>query len=170
MDGPDIFEGVSDPNMVEVGVGEWAVTQHPRFLMTPALGSCVGLALYDPATKQGGLAHIMLPTPLDTAIEGNHDRFASRAVPSLVEALSDAGSPRRRLIAKIAGGAAMFKADTTLATVGGRNVAEVKNQLRLLRIPIHAEDTGESHARTVELHLDTGEFLVRSYQYGVKRL
>ena len=64
----------------------------------------------------------------------------------------------------------MFKADTTLATVGGRNVAEVKNQLRLLRIPILAEDTGEGHARTVELHLDTGEFLVRSYQYGVKRL
>ena len=156
--------------MVEVGVGECAIAQHPRFLMTPALGSCVGLALYDPTMKQGGLAHVMLPTPLDTAIEGNPDRFASRAVPNLVEALSDAGSPRRRLVAKLAGGAAMFKADTTLATVGGRNVAEVKNQLRLLRIPIHAEDTGESHARTVELHLDTGEFLVRSYQYGVKRL
>jgi chemotaxis protein CheD len=164
------LEGLHNPDMIEVGVGELAIAEHPSYLMTPALGSCVGLALFDPGSRRGGLAHIMLPTPSDTAQRGDERRFASSGVPLLVKMLSDAGSPRRRLTAKIAGGAAMFKSDTTLATIGARNVAEVKTQLGLLNIPIVAEDTGESHARTVELHLDTGEFIVRSYVYGVRRL
>ena len=50
------------------------------------------------------------------------------------------------------------------------NVTEVKRELGLLNIPLHAEDTGNSHARTVELHLETGVFVVRSYRYGEKRL
>jgi len=160
----------SDPNVVSVGVGEVAVTQHPHYLMTPALGSCVGLALYDSALKQGGMAHIMLPTPLDSGVEGQELRFASTAVPALVAQLLERGSPRRRLEAKIAGGAAMFKSEGGVPHVGERNVDEVKRQLALLKVPILAEDTGEHHARTVELRLDTGVFVVRSYLYGVKRL
>lgn len=160
-----------DPNVVEVGIGDLAVAQHPNYLMTPALGSCVAVALWDASLRQGGLAHVMLAQPQSKNAFGNGKvRFASVAVPELVKRLAAIGSPRRRLIAKIAGGAAMFKADTMLANIGERNVAEVKHQLELLRIPLRAEDTGESHARTVELHLDTGLFLVRSYLYGVKRL
>lgn len=138
--------------------------------MTPALGSCVGVGLYDPALKQGGLAHIMLPNALDTAMPGAEARFASFAIPEMVRLLGVAGSPRRRLVAKIAGGATMFRADATISQIGKRNVAEVKRQLTLLGIPLAAEDTGERHARTVELHLDTGLLLVRSYLYGVRRL
>lgn len=166
----DGFAEFHDPNLREVGVGELAVAQHPLYLMTPALGSCVGVALYDSALKQGGLAHVMLPTPLETAVKGQEWRFASRAVPEMVRLLGELGSPRRRLQAKIAGGAAMFRGDTVLTGVGERNVAETKNQLRLLNIPLIAEDTGERHARTVELHLDTGLFVVRSYLYGIKNL
>jgi chemotaxis protein CheD len=166
----ELFDSVRDPDVVEVGVGEIAIAEYPRYLMTPALGSCVGLALFDRSAKRGGLAHLMLPSPSDTAQTGDERRFASSGVPLLVQMLSDVGSPRRRLTAKIAGGSAMFKSDTMLATIGERNVAEVKKQLRLLNIPVIAEDTGEGHARTVELHLDTGEFVVRSYVYGVRRL
>ena len=161
---------LTDPNAVMVGVGQLAVAKHPDYLVTQALGSCVGLSLYDPILKQGGLAHIMLPTPFDTVVNGHEHRFASTAVPMMVKMLSESGSMRRRLEAKIAGGAAMFRADTLLAQVGERNVEEAKRQLALLNIPIVAEDTGERHARTVELRLDSGAYVVRSYQYGVKRL
>jgi chemotaxis protein CheD len=164
------LDELKDPMVVEVGVGELATAQHPRYLMTPALGSCIGLALWDSALKQGGLAHVMLPSPPDNTRVDDERRFASYAVPLLVKMLAEVGSPRRRLEAKLAGGAAMFRSDTTLATIGSRNLAEVKDQLGLLNIPVVAEDTGESHARTVELHLDTGQFVVRSYMYGVRRL
>lgn len=159
-----------DPNVIEIGVGELAAAQYPKSLLTPALGSCIGVALYDPSLRQGALGHVMLPAPFDTLPNGPSGRFATTAVPELVQMLEKLGSPRRRLAAKIAGGASMFRGDTMLSHVGERNAAEVRNQLQLLRIPIVAEDIGEHHARTIELHLDTGLLVVRSYLYGVKRL
>ncbi len=156
--------------MIEVSAGGLEVARHPKFLMTPALGSCVGVALWDSMVRQGGLAHIMLPTTLDAIGADDDPRFASAAIPQLVRLLAEKGSTRRRLVAKIAGGAMMFASETSLATIGDRNVAETKRQLGLLDIPLVAEDTGGGHARTVELRLDTGLFVVRSYLYGIKEL
>jgi chemotaxis protein CheD len=160
----------TDDSWVVVGVGEIAVAEHPLLLVTQALGSCVGVALWDSNRKAGGMAHVMLPTPGCTAAEGHTDRFASCAIPRLVSLLEAAGSPRRRLVAKIAGGAAMFGTDTVLSSVGERNISEVRVQLRQAGIAIRAEDTGGRHARTIEQHLDTGILLVRSYVYGIREL
>lgn len=161
---------LSNPDAVEVRVGELAVARYPKHLITLALGSCVGVAIWDSFLKQGGLAHVMLPHPLESTPQRDTQRFAAVAVPEVVKQLADKGSLRRRLVAKIAGGAAMFASETTVATIGERNVLEVKHQLELLGIPVIAEDTGGGHARTVELHLDTGVLHVRSYLYGVREL
>lgn len=160
----------ADPLLIEVGIGELAVAQAPHRILTPALGSCVGVALYDPFSKRGGLAHIMLPAPTKERQREYVGRFAELAIPELVRMLRESGALLSRLEAKIAGGAAMFKSESAGETVGTRNVAEVKRQLALMSIPLRAEDTGEAHARTVELVLATGEMFVRSYQFGVTRL
>lgn len=159
-----------DPELVEVGIGELVIAESPKRLLTPALGSCVGLALYDSYASRGALSHIMLPSPGFNGELGTNGRFADFAVAELVRMMSEAGSPRRRLQAKIAGGAAMFRGDATIAHIGSRNVIEIKNQLALMSVPLVAEDTGEGYARTVELDLETGDLLVRSYQFGVRRL
>lgn len=164
----DVFS--RNPNLVDVGVGELAVARHPEYLMTPALGSCVGVALYDSTLRQGGMAHVMLPARPERSNSAPAGRFAAEAIAELVGMLKQVGSPRRRLVAKIAGGAAMFGADMMLPNVGERNVLEVKRQLELLKVPLLAEDTGEGHARTIELHLDTGILVVRSYMFGVRKL
>lgn len=171
-DGIPVDEGLFGPDadLIEVGIGELAVAEAPKRLLTPALGSCVGIALYDPYARRGGLAHVMLPTPAANATDSDHGRFADYAVKELVHLMVDRGSLRRRLHAKIAGGAAMFRGEPSVAGIGDRNVAEVKRQLALMSVPLVAEDTGESYARTIELVLDTGELLVRSYQFGVRRL
>lgn len=159
-----------DIDVVEVTLGELAVAEPPAVLVTAALGSCVGVAIFDIHTHRGGLAHVMLPTAHGKRAEAMPGRFADHAIPGLVDALHKRGSLRRRLVAKIAGGAAMFRGEGLGAGIGERNVAEVKRQLALMSIPLLAEDTGEAHARTVELDLGTGEFVVRSYQFGVRRL
>lgn len=160
-----------DPMLIEVGVGELAVAEHPIRLLTPALGSCVGVAIWDPFCRRGGLAHIMLPMPAEGGAPGSSPlRFASEAVPELVRRMVERGSGQRRMRAKIAGGAAMFKGEAAIADIGSRNIAEVKRQLSLMSVPLVAEDTGERHARTVELLLDSGVMLVRSYQFGVRRI
>jgi chemotaxis protein CheD len=138
--------------------------------MTPALGSCVGVTLWDPAKERGAMAHVMLPSPGDSAMHGESTRFAAIAVPMLVDKLVRLGSPVKRLEAKLAGGSAMFRGDSSMASIGQRNVAEVKAQLSRYGIRPVAEDTGGSHARTIELHLDTGLLLVRSYLYGMREL
>jgi chemotaxis protein CheD len=155
---------------VLVGVGEIAIAEYPQLLVTQALGSCVGLTLWDPIRRAGGMAHIMLPSHADTAMVGNRFRFATSAVPALVDMLADAGSPKRRLVAKLTGGAAMFGADSGAGGIGARNVAQTRAALHDLGIPLRAEDTGGSHARTIELHLDTGILLVRSYVYGLREI
>lgn len=161
--------GDPDANVIHVGTGEFAVAEHPSILMTPALGSCVGVALWDAYMHRGGLAHVMLPTPSESARDGNMDRFASVVIPKMIEEVSGGAAPRR-LVAKLVGGAAMFKTDNVMSSVGERNLEEVRRQLSLLRIPILAEDTGGSHARTVELRLDSGVLVVRSYMYGIREL
>jgi len=155
---------------VLVGVGEIAIAEHPQVLVTQALGSCVGLTLWDPIRRAGGMAHIMLPTHADSAMVGSLNRFATAAVPSLVDMLADAGSPKRRLVAKLAGGAAMFGADSGSAGIGARNATQARALLKEMGIPLRAEDTGGSHARTIELHMDTGILLVRSYVYGLREI
>jgi chemotaxis protein CheD len=157
-------------NVVEIGVGHLAFGQYPQILMTPALGSCVGLTLWDPVRQRGGMAHIMLPSRADSAMRGDETRFATIAVPMLVDKLVRIGSPVKRLEAKLAGGSAMFRGDSNIATIGERNVAEVKAQLAKYALKPVAEDTGGSHARTIELHLDTGLLVVRSYLYGIREL
>ncbi|MDO9557282.1 MAG: chemotaxis protein CheD [Coriobacteriia bacterium] len=160
---------LTDGFAVYVGTGKYVVASHPKVLVTQALGSCIGVTMFDPFRHTGGLAHVMLPSPADTAFQGTLDRFASYAVPRMAEMLSEGGA-RRRLVAKVIGGASMFTGDIRFTGIGDRNAEEVRRQLALLMIPVLAEDTGGSHARTVELHLDTGLVVVRSYLYGMKEL
>lgn len=158
------------PLVVEVGVGEWVVGCEPQRLLTQALGSCVGVTLWDAQTRRGAMGHVMLPAPVDSSLRGDMRRFASHAIPGMASQLHNLGVPTARLVAKLTGGAAMFHGESAVAHIGSRNLDEVKRQLSLLRIPVVAEDTGGSHARTIELHLDTGLLLVRSYRYGVHEL
>lgn len=171
MAGPSDTNGwmLADPDTVVVATGELAVADAPRVLLTPALGSCVGVAVWDPARRRGGLAHVMLPSPTSTRALGKTERFATVAVPRLVDAVAD-GAPRRALVAKIAGGATMFGGQSGLGGIGARNVEEVLRQLALLRVRLVAEDTGGTHARTMELHTGTGLVVVRSYRFGTREL
>jgi chemotaxis protein CheD len=169
MDVPNIDLG-QDPNHVIVGVGEIAYAQEPRVLITQALGSCIGVALWDPRSHLGGMAHVMLPTSPGNGFTGRRHRFADLAVPELIDQMVEAGAGRHRLIAKVAGGASMFKGESGLDSIGGRNAAAVLEQLERCGLAVRAADTGGSHARTIELHLDSGVLLVRSYSFGMREI
>ena len=155
---------------VIVGVGEIACAHEPEVIITQALGSCIGLTLWDPRVHIGGMAHVMLPASPSDDFAGRRHRFADLAVPELVEMMVAAGAGRHRMIAKIAGGAAMFNGDSGLDTIGARNAAAVLEQLGKCGLKVRAADTGGSHARTIELHLDTGILLIRSYSFGMREI
>ena len=83
------------------------------------------------------------------------------------------GSPSRpasraRLRAKIAGGAKMFAtvSNSSIANIGQRNVAAVKEALRGLGIPILAEDTGRDYGRTLFFSAEDGSMRIKSAKHG----
>jgi chemotaxis protein CheD len=150
--------------IIKVGMADLKVCKSPDGVTTLGLGSCVGIALRDPVTKIGGLAHIMLPDSTVIRNNSNIPKFADTGIDALVKQIVAAGANRGRLVAKIAGGARMFafSNNSDMTGVGDRNVEAVKRKLQQLRIPILAEDTGKNYGRTVVFYPETGDFIIRS--------
>ncbi len=150
--------------MIKVGMADLKLCVSPDTITTLGLGSCVGIAIRDPATGIGGLAHIMLPDSKAIKDNSNIPKFADTGIEELVRCIVEAGGVRSRLVAKIAGGAQMFafQNKSSLVRVGERNVEATKNKLKEMGIPILAEDTGENYGRTVIFAPQTGEFTIRA--------
>ena len=55
-----------------------------------------------------------------------------------------------------------FGSKSDMIRVGERNVMASKKKLNQLRIPILAEDTGDSYGRTVIFYPKTGDFVIKA--------
>ncbi len=149
--------------IIKVGMADLKTCVSPDGVTTLGLGSCVGIALRDPVTKIGGLAHIMLPDSTAIRNAGNVAKFADTGIEELIRQMEKLGAKRDRMVAKIAGGAAMFMTERSDAVqVGRRNVDATEKKLQELKIPILAKDTGENYGRTVTFFPETGEFHIRA--------
>ena len=120
---------IEERSITKVAMADLNVAGPSGILRTTGLGSCVGLTLYDPVTKIGGMAHVMLPSSA-IAREGqlNLAKYADTALPSLLNKMRELGASQARMVAKMAGGAQMFafagSGDTM--RIGPRNVESCK--------------------------------------------
>ncbi len=155
---------------IKVGMADLNICRAPDMITTLGLGSCIGIAVYDSVTKIGGLAHIMLPDSTQMRNNLNIAKFADTGIEELVRRMVAAGANKRRLVAKIAGGARMFevKGMSGIGNVGERNAIASRKKLKQLGIPLVAEDTGLNFGRTVELYPETGEFYIKAVGKTVK--
>jgi chemotaxis protein CheD len=130
-----------------------------QVLATYALGSCIGLAIYDPQAKVGGLLHFMLPdSTIDSARgKANPYMFADTGIPRLLEKVCAMGAVKRRLIVRAAGGAQMMDQENVFE-IGKRNYLAMRKLLWKVGILVHAEAVGGMRSRTVRLDLGTGKF------------
>lgn len=149
---------------IKVGMADLKVCKSPDKLTTLGLGSCVGIAIRDPFTKIGGLAHVMLPNSKTIKNNTNIYKFADSGIEELVREMAALGASRSRMVAKIAGGAQMFafQNKSDMVRVGEQNVEASKAKLKELKIPILAEDTGNNYGRTIIFNPENGELLIRS--------
>jgi len=158
--------------IIKVGIADLKIAKGGSTLITIGLGSCVGICIYDPVAKIGGLAHIMLPDS-NSSERGKQKllMYADTAIPVLVERMLEAGASRERLVTKIAGGATMFSSfgKKKSTNIGEQNVTAVKKALHALNLKIASEDTGKNFSRTVEFYIETGTVLVRT-GHGEMRL
>ncbi len=149
--------------VIKVGMADLKTCRGDDAVTTLGLGSCVGIAIRDPATGIGGLAHIMLPDSTDIKNTSTSPNFAETGIEDLVKQIVQKGGNRSRLVAKLAGGAQMFAfgSKSDMIRVGERNVQASKKKLDEMKIPILAEDTGKTYGRTVVFYPKNGEFHIR---------
>ena len=147
-----------------VGIEDMKMLQWDGELITYALGSCIGICLWDPNIKLGALIHIMLPINMETGRK-NTMKYADTGIRETLQQLAVKGARKDRLVAKIAGGAKMFEVagNSNLGNIGARNIECVRMNLRKEGIRIVSENVGGSVARTLSFFPATGIGKIRAY-------
>lgn len=135
--------------------GEHAVSNAPDEVISTILGSCVAACIYDPLLRIGGANHFLLADPGS----GPSDiRYAAAAMEVLVNSLLRAGAQKRRLEAKLFGGARIMR---NLPDIGRNNAEAAESFLRAEGIPVISRDLGGEQARRMRFWPTTGRVQIQ---------
>ncbi|MEZ4745786.1 MAG: chemotaxis protein CheD [Calditrichia bacterium] len=141
--------------------GELFVGETPH-LVTTVLGSCIAVCLWDPKLQIGGINHYLLPLWNGEGLPS--PRYGNIAIPKLIEKMLAAGADRRRLQAKLFGGAAVVGSTSAKLNVGERNIDFAKRNLELERISISGASVGENFSRKILFDTQTGKVLLKKVE------
>lgn len=147
---------------IVVGIGDMKAVRGKWEIITYALGSCVGICLYDLNAGVGGMVHAMLPTAIRNLDFTNPDKYVDSGIKHLCHDLCHRGATVQNLRAKIVGGARMFEFKTTMGDtdIGSANVIQAKQTLAELGIKLKREVTGGTVARTIRFRTIDGSVLI----------
>lgn len=135
-----------------MGIGDSKVAQGENTIVTYALGSCVGVCIYDEGNGVGGMLHAMLPSFAHaSSSEALPLKYVDSGMESLYRTLCHMGADKNRMKAKLVGGAKMFDFTTAESDmdIGTANVLQAKESLRKLGISLVREVTGGEVGRTI---------------------
>lgn len=151
-----------------VGIAEYRVARGEDILACSALGSCVGVCLWDCETRLAGLAHVLLPSTKEANDKSNPVKFADLGTEKLVAVMEAQGAVRRRIRAKLVGGACLYRYEHACAAseIGTRNIEAVRLTLKRLGIHILAEHVGGDFGRSMRLSPETFEVRVHVLSRG----
>lgn len=147
---------------IKVGISDYKIAQAPDVLVTIGLGSCIGIAIYEPKSRMGALSHIMLPDSTSFSDVSNWPKFADLALPRIVSELKERTQADTFQV-KIAGGASMFAftSESSTLQIGQRNIETVRQTLDDLKLPILSEHLGGNMGRSMFVDLETFDVRVR---------
>ncbi len=154
----------AEATLITVGLGELKISKNPQeVLVAYGLGSCVGVAVYDPLVRVGALLHAMLPERNGNA-NAEATKYVDSGIAEMLAQLATLGAAKHRLIVRAAGGANMLTVSDLKRTlnIGERNVAAMQTTLTALRLPLQAQALGGSVGRTVRLYVATGRVTLRT--------
>ncbi len=146
-----------------VGISDMRVSDNGSdILVTHSLGSCIGLSLYDPEIRVGGLVHCMMPvSKLDPAkAAANPLMFTDTGVTALLKSVFERGANRNRLVATVAGAASLLDG-REFFKIGAKNYAILRKVLWKNDILISEEDVGGNIVRTMYLYMNSGKTLIK---------
>ncbi|OYV28819.1 MAG: chemotaxis protein CheD, partial [Acidocella sp. 20-61-6] len=120
---------------INIVQGEQYVDDHPNTVLTTLLGSCIAACIWDQKLGLGGMNHFLLPgnSGKSRDLPGDSERFGVHAMELLLNGLLRRGAQKKRLQAKLFGGARMIKG---LTDIGEMNATFAENFLRAEGIPL----------------------------------
>lgn len=158
--------GALDRNLCQhvVDISEFTVSDNPdALLVTYSLGSCMGLAVYDPVAMIGGLIHCLLPLsrlkPEEAGIRPA--KFVDTGVPAMLDMMLSMGAAKNRLVLKAAGCGQLLNSND-IFQVGKENYQILKKLLAKNCLSLTAEHVGGMLSRTMRLHIRTGDVTVHA--------
>lgn len=139
-------------------MADFAVSNSPNLILTTySLGSCLGIAVYDPVARAGGLLHTMLPDsnlqPEKVLLQPG--MFVDTGFNALLRAISELDAEPERLKIYVAGGAQIMDS-TGFFNIGKKNYDALAEILKQERLQIYAEQVGGLVNRTMHLNIATG--------------
>jgi chemotaxis protein CheD len=148
-------------NSLAVGLGEIQISRNPQdILVAFGLGSCVGVGIFDPVMRLGGLLHAVLPTMNNK--DDNPAKYADSGIKLLLEQLTNLGAVKQRMIVRMAGGANILTAPAMSAfDIGTRNVDAARETMKQLFLKVGSEEVGGQTGRTVRLYIADGRMTIR---------
>lgn len=147
-----------------IDIADLKISKQPGdILVTYSLGSCVGVAVYDPAVRIGGMIHCMLPlskVDKDKARE-RPAMFVDSGMQLMLNQLFESGVRKSRLKIAVAGGAHILN-DDNLFKIGERNFTVLRKILWKNSMLMNVQEVGGDISRTIRLHIGSGRFTVKS--------
>jgi chemotaxis protein CheD len=149
---------------IVVGVSDMKVSKDPNsVLITYSLGSCIGIAVYDPVVRVGGLLHFMLP---ESSLDGdkakrNPSMFADSGIPYLFKSAYDLGAQKKRMKVVVVGGSQILD-QQGFFNIGKRNHMAVRKIFWKNQVMIDYEDIGGNGNRTIKLEVANGNVWMKS--------
>ncbi|MCD6076854.1 MAG: CheD [Ramlibacter sp.] len=146
---------------VKILPGQWHAARGD-VAITTVLGSCVSTCLWDPVERIGGMNHFMLPGDGASSQSAWADsaRFGVYAMEVLINDMIRLGADRRRMVAKVFGGAQLLAGFGRL-DVGAKNSEFALEFLRVEGIRLLAQDLMDEFPRKVHFFVDTGKVQVK---------
>lgn len=134
-------------------------------LVTYSLGSCIGITIWDPEVRVGGMIHYMLPesTLSPKKAKARPAMFADTGIPLLFRSVYKLGAIKKRVIVKVAGGSQLLDDNGTFA-IGKRNYVMLRKIFWKNGVLIDNEHVGGSLSRTMRLNIGTGRVTLKMRQ------
>ena len=134
-------------------------------IITHALGSCLGITVYDPVAGVGGLLHVMLPNSAIDAAKAVQCplMFVDTGVPALFKECYKFGAMKERMIVRVAGGACLNGHEgDDFFNIGKRNFTMLRKLLWKNGVLLDAYDVGGSVSRMMSLRMGSGQVTIRT--------
>jgi chemotaxis protein CheD len=154
-----------DAGRVVLGIGGLAVRRAAAgSLVTHALGSCLGIVVYDRLHQVGGMLHAQMPLGQLSPERARESPslFVDLGIMLLFKAVAELGGVKRNLRVTVAGGANVTGPIASQFDIANRNVTVMRKLFWQQGILVAAEDLGGGLPRTMSLDFATGTTLIES--------